>query len=160
MSTAAATHPLETVAGATTGLLDYYLRDMRAIPDELFESSPMGCARSPRSMSLEVLGVNYAVAAILKGEKAMTEEEATEHFSHLKTKAEIEAELIGSVKALNGAALSLQPEDLGTPVTAPWGQTMPKAQLYTTMSYHIMYHDGQLNYFQCLHNDSDYHWHD
>ena len=148
------------IAGATEGMTDYYIRDLRAIPESSFNTSPMGCARSPLSITVEVIGVNFAVASILKGEETLSEEEAMARYSHITSKAEAERELTASVKALNEAALAMQPQDLGTMVTAPWGAQMPKAQLYTTMSYHIMYHDGQLNYFQCLQGDGGYHWHD
>lgn len=157
---AAPAHPLQSVAGATDVMADYYIKDLRAIPAELFDVSPMGAARSPLAMTLEVIGVNFAVADILLGKPSLSEEEATAKFAHIKTCAEAEAALRESVEALNKAALSLAPEDLGTEVTAPWGQPMPKARLYAAMSYHLSYHDGQLNYFQCLHNDCNYHWHD
>lgn len=157
---AAPSHPLQGLADATDIMADYYIKDLRAIPDELFDTSPMGAARSPLAMSLEVIGVNFSVADILVGKPGLNEEEGTAKFSYIKTKADAEKALLESVQATKESALSLPVEDLETMVTAPWGQPIPKARLYAAMSYHLSYHDGQLNYFQCLHNDCNYHWHD
>lgn len=153
-------HPLQPFVNASSTLLDYYCKDLMAIPEELANTSPMGEARSPLAITQEIIGVNHAAAAILRGEPTMSEENAIERFGHIKTREQAVQELRESFRVLNEAGLSLEASDLGTEVTAPWGQPVTKSFLFIAMGYHLNYHDGQLNYFQCLHGDCGYHWHD
>ena len=43
-------------------------------------------------------------------------------------------------------------------VMAPWGLEAPLLSLAHVISSHIWYHDGQLNFIQCLLGDGKYHW--
>ena len=41
---------------------------------------------------------------------------------------------------------------------APWGMESKLYEFAQIAISHIWYHDGQLNYVQCLLGDGDYHW--
>jgi hypothetical protein len=51
-------------------------------------------------------------------------------------------------------------EDLAKTVTAPWQMDAPLYMIAQIAVSHLWYHDGQLNYIQCLLGDEKVHWMD
>ena len=49
-------------------------------------------------------------------------------------------------------------EKLGSMLTAPWGSELPLMMMAHVASSHLWYHDGKLNYMQCMLDAGDYHW--
>jgi hypothetical protein len=159
MSTTAAVHPaIDAICGALDANLHMYLCDWRAMPEDKLNQSPMGHARTPVAFTAEVIGVNFACAAILRDEPSLSEAEAMAKYSNIG-KEDGERLLQESCQALKDAAYGLSEEDLNAEVTAPWGAPCTKLRLLGFLPYHLSYHDGQLNYLHAMYGDTKIHWH-
>ena len=56
------------------------------------------------------------------------------------------------------AEISANTNTLMKTATTPWQMEASLYSLAQMAVSHIWYHDGQLNYIQCLMGDGDYHW--
>jgi hypothetical protein len=159
--TSTAIDPRATLIGWTNGLLGMYLADIKAIPDDKWNSSMGGCSRPPSEMTAEVVSLLDWTAAALQGDaRPATEEELTAKAkSDCSTKEGAAAQMKRAVVAFSRALKDASDETLSSSVTAPWGLTAPLFTIAHITSSHIWYHDGQLNYIQCLLGDGKYHWH-
>jgi hypothetical protein len=68
------------------------------------------------------------------------------------------ARLSEATEALTGAIASASDDTLNQVVTPPWGMPAPLYICAQVAASHIWYHDGQLNYIQCLLGDDKVHW--
>jgi hypothetical protein len=144
----------------TSGLrkqLDMYLKDLAATPEEHLNSSPGGCARTPLSFTAEVAGYNGYVARYLRGDRQPipSEEQRSAFMASIDSREKAADVLRQNTEDLIAAIESC---DLNQPAEAPWGEPMPAFALAHICLLHMSYHDGQLNYAQCLHGDGEVHW--
>lgn len=139
---------------------DLYCKDLAATPEDKLTQSPMGCARSPRDFTAECVGYNRFAAATLRGEKRErpSDEERNAFVQSLDTGEKLRTALADSVEDLAQAVSASSADDLSREVVAPWGARMSAFSLAHIAGTHMQYHDGQLNYFQCLHGDDAMHW--
>lgn len=148
------------IAGQLEKMRAFYNVDLKHLTDELATQTVGGVSRSPLDFTQEVVGLNYFAAAVLRGEepKKRTEEEITAFHASLNTVEKLKVALNESVDQL-GAAIKACPEDqLEKVITAPWGAPISLQELAITCVQHMMYHDGQLNYFQAAKGDGEFHW--
>ena len=133
-----------------------YLKDLGFIPDDKLSASPMGSARPPLEFTAECAGFNFYAARAINGEEqeAPTQEVRDAYFAAIDTREKANEALSSSAEALITA---VQGADMSSEVSVAWGEPMPVARLATMCSYHMMYHDGQLNYIQTLYGDSESH---
>ncbi|MBX3119550.1 MAG: hypothetical protein KF784_10830 [Fimbriimonadaceae bacterium] len=158
--TATKIDPKTHLAGWTRQLTGMYANDLKAIDEANYANCPGGCARTVQDVTAEVIGFNYMIAAMLKGESpSMPSEEERAAFTAKFATTEA---CIGGIKdsgeALASALESASDETLASDATAPWGDKMPLYSLANIAANHILYHDGQLNYIQSLHGDGKMHW--
>jgi hypothetical protein len=144
---------LQTVTG-------FYLRDLKATPEDQLTASPKGDARSICQFTGEVAGFNYMVAGMLidKPYPKKTPEEREAFYATIKDKASAVAAIEQSLSVLVDAINQVPEKDWATMIEAPWGQPISKFGLAMFASLHSSYHDGQLNYIQTLFGDKDMHW--
>lgn len=126
--------------------------DLESIPEDQFASTFGGCTRSVTAITAEVISYNEYAAALLRGQKP--ERGAKEYASP----AELKAAYSHSVEAFADALADVDESHLLKMTTAPWGQEMPVLALVGIGVTHNMYHDGQINYIQCLLGDEKIHW--
>lgn len=137
-----------------------FVKDLRHLPDDKLNASPMGCARPPLELAAECAGYNNMIAGAIKGEpmEMPSPERIKAYYASIdtfdKAKEALETSSAALVSALNGAS----EEVLAGMATAPWGETMPLYVLVGIAASHMSYHDGQINYIQCLYGDGAMHW--
>lgn len=145
------------LASTVRDWLDLTKKDLAALTDEQLNLSPGGVARPPQAFILEVAYLNHQIAAILSGQ---VQDENTEETPAAMDRQALTSALAESVERVANAIETMSDEDLEREVTAPWGQPMTGAALAGLAVSHLVYHNGQLNYFQTLHGDSQIHWSD
>lgn len=137
-----------------------YLKDLNWIPDDKFDVSPMGVARSPRAFTLECAYMHRRMASHLAGESLAGRDKAAfeAYCAKLDSPDKVKAEFKDSADAFV-AAIEAKPEaELDAEMMAPWGQQLPTWKMLAHCVSHLQYHDGQLNYVQALHGDDKFHW--
>ena len=135
-----------------------YGKDLAASSDEVMSSCIQGCARNPLSFTTEAAGFNMLCSKLIRGETVSDMQGEYAKHSEYDTKEKAAAFLQESVDTLVKTIAEVSDEDLHKEVTAPWGQTMPAYKMAFMASWHMGYHDGQLNYVQALHGDDAVHW--
>ena len=161
MSTTATKIDVKTVLKESIqNAAELMVKDLKHIPEDKLTVSPMGCARSPLAFIAEVVGFNMMVAGLLSGKEAkmLNEDERTAFENSFTTKEKGSEEIKSSTKMLCDALDNCSEEDLAREVTAPWGMQMKLYKMAQITGSHMMYHDGQLNYIQCLYGDGAFHW--
>lgn len=136
------------------------VNDLHALPAETLGTSHAGCARSPLYIVAECSGVNrwFAAALLHPGTPRPSAEERDAYYASIDSTEKAIAELRSSVEELKAAYDGLDVNALGDQVE---GMLNRPATLFAIASLpigHMMYHDGQLNYLQTLHNDDTIHW--
>ncbi len=150
----------ETIIGGIHETAYLYLRDFDATADDVLSAKFNDRGRSPINVTVEVTGFNYLVAKMLKGEKAEmpNAQEREEFAAKLNTREAAKAAFEDSVKVVTEAAATLTDAEWAEKLMAPWGREISKAHMANWLSFHAMYHDGQINYVQTLHGDEEMHW--
>jgi hypothetical protein len=158
------TMELDLKAFAITKVEDarnYYRQDLEALPDEAFDRSPGGVARTPAHFTYEIMCVNDRFMKRIIGEDPgpfSTDLFATTP-DEFRNKA---GGLDGFVKSMDRfleVLKAVPQEEILRQITVPSGTTSPY-DLAMFCASHVNYHDGQLNYIQALNGDADIHWHD
>ncbi|HVL40460.1 MAG TPA: DinB family protein [Fimbriimonadaceae bacterium] len=141
-------------AGATM------VKDLRHIPEDKLNVSPMGCARPPLEFVAECAGFNGLIARAIRGEagEIPSQEQRRAYYASIDTFEKAQNALENSVEALASALEQATDADLLRTTAAPWGEQVPIYRLASLCGYHMSYHDGQLNYIQCLYGDDKFHW--
>lgn len=148
------------LAGWLQGLVSMYTADVNAIPDEKWTETFGGCSRPANELTAD------AVAMILWTTKAINgNPDASTYMDDIKAmttefanKTVAVAKLSEACNDLGVAIKSASDERLNSSVAAPWGMETPLFTLAHIAVSHIWYHDGQLNYIQCLLGDEKVHW--
>lgn len=142
-------------------IVEMYTQDIHAIPDDQWNATFGGCTRPASDLTGDALFLLDWTAEVLKGnshaavnlpeavkawvEKCGTKESATTHLQRV-------------AKEFSQAFTNATDEALQRAVTAPWGRDVPLFAIANIAVNHLWYHDGQLNYIQCLLGDEKVHW--
>ncbi len=141
-------------------LTNMYLADINAIPDDKWTATFGGCTRPASVLTADALSLIGYTTGVLTGstEGGSEEEQMAKLTEACATKesacATFSALSAGFSEALAGAS----DEALLAVITTPFGMTMPLYAVAQIAVSHIWYHDGQLNYIQCLLGDEKVHW--
>lgn len=135
-------------------------RDLEHVSDDQANEMPNGTCRPIYSIVAECAGFTKGVASAVRDGKfpEMTPEQREAMQSAVVSKAEAIAMLDAATQELIDAVNSADEATLGTTVVAPWGQELTRAKFAYWAAAHVMYHDGQVCYFQNLNGDREMHW--
>lgn len=115
------------------------------------------CARAPLAIFLECASTMRMAAKLLRNQPAdwAAEMPAMEDYPTLEAaKALIEQTQAEFFAALDESA----DRDMNETVDPGWGHPFTLAEFMMLPSYHSAYHNGQLNYIQCLLGDKEMHF--
>lgn len=151
----------EQLNGWLQGVTKMYVSDIQAIPDDKWAANFGGCSRPPSTLTADAIGFLFWVTMAIKaGGTPTTPEGAIEQLeAACATKAGAVEMMEKASKGLSEALTGASDDTLIKKATAPWGMEDSLYSLAQMAVSHIWYHDGQLNYIQCLMGDADYHWH-
>jgi len=149
----------EYLTGWLKGLVGMTVADIKAIPEDKWTATFGGCTRPANEIVADATNLLLWTTAALKDQHGEAGEDYNADLaSQIATKdAAVSAftqAAAGFETALNEASI----ERLTTVVTPPWQMPAPLFGLAQIAVSHIWYHDGQLNYIQCLLGDEKIHW--
>jgi hypothetical protein len=143
-------------------LTGMYAADIRAIPEEKWNVSFGGCARPASELTADAISILGWTAGALKGNASNDSEEGL--LDRLKAECATRQGALALLKRtsedFDQALAGCSDEDLAKTVTAPWQMDAPLYMIAQIAVSHLWYHDGQLNYIQCLLGDEKVHWMD
>lgn len=144
-------------AKALTGM---YTADINAIPEEQWAKPQGGCTRPASALTADAISLLRWTTAALKGNVPTGHDEAAMNalIEGCVTRSGAISQLADAVDNFVSAVAGANDETMNTTVTAPWGMPAPLFMIAQVAAAHIWYHDGQLNYIQCLHGDDKVHW--
>jgi hypothetical protein len=133
--------------------------DLKAIAPDQTNASPGGCARTALNIVAECAAVNSMVATVLSGGEYQrpSSEEREAFLNSFDTTEKAIAYLDQETERLLAAIEATDESTFGDEMS-PFGRPMTRFGVAGLPSWHMMYHDGQLNYIQCLHGDGEMHW--
>lgn len=148
----------ETVLGALRSAFKIFLQDLEALPQEAFDRSLGGKARTVADIVYEVNLVNDHICRNMTGEPLFDWPEGwiTAPEEARSKEAAIQSFQVASERVLSIVdAMSL--ETLEGLVQTENGETS-RLERCRFMTLHVWYHSGQLNFIQTLLGDADWHW--
>jgi uncharacterized damage-inducible protein DinB len=163
MSTTAQPLPNRTAMNEWLGqLVHMYQTDVRAIPADKWDATFGGCTRSARAITTEAVAILAWTAEALEGNVISgTEEDATKEWTEkCRTQESAVAQLRSVAEEFSRAFESASDDVLTKVITPPWQMDAPLYAIVQIAVNHLWYHDGQLNYIQCLLGDDKIHWMD
>jgi hypothetical protein len=137
------------------------VNDLQALAAEKHNVGPGGSARPAIHIVAECAAVNQMIAGYLRtGTRAPrpTPEEREAHLSAFDTTDKALNYLRDATEELLGAIAMLDESTLGEMSDQPLGRPMTRFAVAELPAFHMMYHDGQLNYIHTLHGDTEMHW--
>ncbi|MBV6457723.1 MAG: hypothetical protein HONBIEJF_00840 [Fimbriimonadaceae bacterium] len=148
------------LSGWLHGLQGMYAADIRAIPEEKWTATFGGCTRPANELTGDALAMLEWVTDAIRGNVRATygPEDMEGLTEKCRTREGAITALKASTQAFNDALNAASNETLLKPIMAPWGMESPLYSLAQIAVSHIWYHDGQLNYIQCLLGDDKVHW--
>lgn len=142
------------------GLVSMYTADINATPDEKWNETFGGCTKSACQFTADAIGMLMWATTALKGTPAndgyMGQMEIVA--GQCGTKAGAIEKLSTAADEFIDALGKVSEEDLAKDVVTPWGMPTPLFMVAQIAVSHVWYHDGQLNYVQCLLGDDKVHW--
>lgn len=153
--------PRIAAKGFLLNVVDRLTKDLKAIPAEKQNVSPMGAARTPLNIVAECAFVNGRIAEVLRTGTAPprpTPEEQATKLNAYDTEEKVLAYLREETDALLLVLESISPKRLEETTDFPFNRPITLLFLAEFASIHIMYHDGQLNYIHTLYGDTAVHW--
>lgn len=148
------------LSGWLRGLTSMTTADINAIPDDKWTATHGGCTRAANELVADAVSLIIWSTEALKGNVIQTTEadfmkQLAKEFSN---KTVCVAKFAEATDAFCAAIAEASDEALNTPIMAPWGMEAPLYMLAQIAVSHVWYHDGQLNYIQCLLGDDKVHW--
>ncbi len=149
----------DALSGLLTTFTHMMSADIGAIPDDKWDAAYGGCTRSAKAICAETISLLHWTADAMRG-KANTDDAAymESRKSECPTPAEGQAALKEASAEFANAMAAASDEALSQTVTPPWKMDAPLFAIAHIAVSHIWYHDGQLNYIQCLLGDEKIHW--
>jgi len=148
------------LTGWLTGLTGMFTADINAIPDDKWTATMGGCTRSANALVADAVSLLIWTTEALKGKVTQDTDgsimkQLTEEFA---TKGVAVARLAETTQAFNEALSEASDETLNSTINTPWQMPAPLYMIAQIAVSHVWYHDGQLNYIQCLLGDDKIHW--
>jgi hypothetical protein len=145
--------------GWLKGLTAMYTADIKAIPDDKWTATFGGCTRPANAITADAINLLQWTTEALKGNILPTYGEEMGHLAdELSTKDLAVAKLAEASDNFVAALGAASDEALAENVTPPWQMPAPLFMIAQIAVSHVWYHDGQLNYIQCLLGDDKVHW--
>jgi uncharacterized damage-inducible protein DinB len=159
-TTATATDLKGFLAEAIEQSAETLIKDISYIPEDKMDQSPMGCARSPLDFLVECAGFTGLVTkAVLKEDSSMPSEDEIKQFQAMfNTREKAVGLLKTNTDQLVAAVRNMDEAELSREVPTYWGSVIPLSKMLYIVASHNAYHDGQVNYIQCLYGDGAMHW--
>ena len=146
--------------GVTVRAHQMFVKDLNALTEENASKCPGGVARPAIEVVVECAGLNGSIAGLLTtGEfNRPTPEQRKAYYATITTREAALAELEQKTQILLAAIDTMDENTMGEMLPGIFGSPMTRFALAEVPFMHMMYHDGQLNYIQCLNGDSEIHW--
>ena len=144
--------------GWLQGLVGMFSADINAIPEDKWNATFGGCTKPASDLTADAVSLLVWTAEALKGNVMGGGEGNAEVTAECATKQGAIARLQSSSHELATAFTAASDDTLNGVVAAPWGMEAPLYMITQIALSHIWYHDGQLNYIQCLLGDDKIHW--
>jgi hypothetical protein len=150
----------ETVIGGIKETSFLLMKDFDATPDVMLTSKVNDCGRSAIEVTRELAVFNTMILKVLNGEPVnMMEDMNMEAAAAAQPDRDsVRAGYEASINALVEKCAAFTDEDWAGKVMAPWGAEVTRAHMASWVSYHCMYHCGQVNFIQVMHGDNEVHW--
>jgi hypothetical protein len=159
MSTTQGIDARGALVGWVQGLTGMYVSDIRAIPEDKWTATFGGCTRPANEITADALGLIMFCTDSMKGN---TPAGYMEQMQQLATEMSTKDAAIAKFQEVCGEfATTLEAatdETLNREIMPPWQMPTKLYSLAQMAASHIWYHDGQLNYIQCLLGDDKVHW--
>jgi hypothetical protein len=147
------------LGGWLQGLVGMYSADINALPEDKWAATFGGCTRTAQDLTADAIALLEWCTEALKGKVGeMTKETYASVATEIPTRESAIARLTEAAGAFNAALKAASDEDLNKVVMPPWQMEAPLYMLAQIAVSHVWYHDGQLNYIQCLLGDDKVHW--
>ncbi len=136
------------------------VKDLKALPPEAHTACFAGAARAPLQFVAECAAINGRIAKFLSGvdSPSPSSEEREAFLASFDTCEKALAYLESETNTLYAAIEAVDPTTLGELSEKMFGRPMTKFAIAEIPGFHMMYHDGQLNYIQSLRGDTEMHW--
>lgn len=138
-----------------------YLEDLEAMDESVLQRSPGGVARRPVDYSYEIAVINKRITHRLRGTDPGEWPGPAEGFITAPPEYSSKSAAVDLVRSsfddLSAAWETVDENDLERKIELPKGETSP-LDLISMAATHASYHDGQLNYAQCIAGDNEVHW--
>ena len=159
-TTATATDLKSFLAEAIETSAATLIKDLAHIPEDKMDQSPMGCARSPLDFTVECAGfTGLILKAVKKEEASMPSAEEIKQFQAMfNTREKAVGLLKSNTDELVAAVRNMDDAELSREIPTYWGTSETLAKMLYIVASHNSYHDGQVNYIQCLYGDGAMHW--
>jgi len=142
--------------GWLKGLVSMTSADIRAMPDDKWTVGMGGCTRPANAIVAETIGLLRWATGALRGETGNSDYSGGT--DELPTQAVAIQKLEEVADEFCGALAAASDEALAKEITPPWQMPAPLFMIAQIAVSHVWYHDGQLNYIQCLLGDEKVHW--
>ena len=148
----------ETALGSLRGAFGLFLRDLEALPEDAFDRSLGGKARTVADLVYEVNLVNDHVGLTIRGEPLF---DWPEGWITAPEETRTKDGVIESFKTSSARILAtvegMSSDDLDATIQSD-GKETTRFERCRFMTLHVWYHSGQLNYIQTLLGDDAWHW--
>lgn len=142
--------------GALTGM---YSADIRAIPDDKWNATFGGCTRPASALTADAVSMLIWTTEAMKGNIMGDYAESMDALhKEMEDKEVALAKFVSCIADFNATLTAASDEMLNSVVTPPWQLPTPMIMMCHIAVSHVWYHDGQLNYIQCLLGDDKVHW--
>jgi hypothetical protein len=148
------------LTGWLQGVTGMFVSDVNAIPDDKWTATMGGCTRPCSELADDTISfLVWATKCIEQGGTPTMDEAARAALKEsCTTKAGAIAAIQNASKSMADALSATTDEILMKTATAPFGMDGSIYGFAQMAVSHVWYHDGQLNYVQCLLGDGDFHW--
>lgn len=159
-TTASAIDAKGFLIGWLHGLTSMTTADIKAMPEDKWSATFGGCTRSAQQVVAETINMLNWTTEALKGNviETMGEEDLPPIEAMCDTREKAIAALGEASSNMATALAAASDEALLAEVMPPWKMPAPLFMLANIAVSHIWYHDGQINYMQCLLGDDKVHW--
>ncbi|HJP82575.1 MAG TPA: hypothetical protein VJ835_03640 [Fimbriimonadaceae bacterium] len=140
------------------GVVHMTCADIMAVPEEKWTQSFGGCTRPTYELIADATAFANWIREALHGTFTPYDGSVINNMGEQMKTREAAVAKVKEVGASLAAAISeASIETLNKTVQVPWGEQKLYSLAQTAVS-HFWYHDGQINYVQCLLGDEQVHW--
>ena len=145
--------------GWLVALVQMTTADINAIPEDQWTISHGGCSKPANAIVGDAVSLLHWTTLVLQGDT--TPDIGAAYGSMMaacSTKEASIAKLKEAADAFSSALSAASDEALAADVMTPWQMPTPLYMVAQIAVSHVWYHDGQLNFIQCLLGDEKVHW--